>query len=122
MDNGPSNLRDLPGFTGPDGAVVREAAGRSTGLASHSLAFITHPAGTSSRRHHHTACDEVYYVAGGRGRIDIDGIERELAEGDLVQIRPGQRHKVHCDGPEDLDLIVTCAPAYSADEVAWDED
>ncbi len=122
VDNGPRKLSDVPRFTGPDGATVREAAGRSTGLASHSLAFITHPAGTASRRHHHTVCEEVYYVAAGRGRIDVDGVERELAQGDLVQIRPGQQHKVYCDGPQDLELIVTCGPAYSMDEVAWDEE
>ncbi len=122
MVDGMRNLRDVTTFTGADGAVIREAAGRGTGLASHSLAFITHPAGTASRRHHHTACDEVYYVAAGRGRIDVDGVERDLAQGDLVQIRPGQTHKVYCDGPEDLELIVTCGPAYSPEEVAWDED
>ncbi len=122
MDGGARNLRDVTAFTGEDGATVREAAGRSTGLWSHSLAFIMHPAGTASRRHHHTVCDEIYYVAAGRGRIDVDGVERGLAQGDLVQIRPGQRHKVYCDGPEDLELIVTCGPAYSPDEVGWDED
>ncbi len=122
VDNGLRNLSDVRAFTGADGATVREAAGRSTGLGSHSLAFITHPAGTASRRHHHTGCDDVYYVAAGRGRIDVDGVERELGKGVLVQIRPGQKHKVYCEGPEDLELIVTCGPAYSVDEVEWDED
>ncbi len=114
-------LADVPAVTGADGALIRELAGRSSGLPSHSLAVITHPAGTASVAHHHTAADEVYFVWSGRGRVRVDGEERIVETGDLVQIRPGQRHKLWNDGPADLVLIVTCAPAYAPDEVVWDE-
>ena len=112
---------DVPEFTGPDGARIREVAGRSTGLSSHSLAVITHPAGMSTVEHHHSAADEVYIVQSGAGRIRVDDETRAVQPGDTVIIRPGQRHKVWADGPEDLVLIVTCAPAYSVTEVIWDE-
>jgi mannose-6-phosphate isomerase-like protein (cupin superfamily) len=112
-------LADVAGFTGPDGAYVLELAGRSTGLTSHSVALITHPAGTASSEHHHTVADEVYFVQAGTGRISVDGECRVIGPGDIITIRPGQRHKVYGDGP-DLVLIVTCAPAYEVGEVVWD--
>lgn len=108
-------------FTGPDGARITELAGRSTGLESHSLAIIAHPAGMTTVEHHHTVADEVYYVQSGRGHIRVDGRLRELAVGDTVIIRPGQRHKLWADMGEDVVLVVTCAPAYEVTEVIWDE-
>lgn len=112
---------DLHEFIGPDGARIVELAGRSTGLQSHSLAIITHPAGMATVDHHHTVADEVYFVQSGRGHIRIDGEVREVATGDTIIIRPGQRHKLWADAGEDLVLVVTCAPAYSVTEVTWDE-
>jgi mannose-6-phosphate isomerase-like protein (cupin superfamily) len=115
------SLADVPEFIGEDGARIREMAGRNTGLSSHSLAIITHPAGMSTNEHHHTVVDEVYFVRSGLGRIRLDGATRDVRPGDTIIIRPGQRHKLWADGPEDLVLIVTCAPAYSVTEVIWDE-
>jgi mannose-6-phosphate isomerase-like protein (cupin superfamily) len=106
---------------GEDGAIIQELAGRSTAMVSHSLAQITHPAGTSSAAHRHSIADEVYYVVAGYGRIEVEDESRGLRPGDLVQIHPGQRHRVSCDGPDDLVLIVTCAPAYAVDEVIWED-
>ncbi|MGE5602316.1 MAG: cupin domain-containing protein [Nitrososphaerales archaeon] len=108
-------------FIGPDGARIRELAGRGSGLVSHSLAIITHPAGMATVEHHHTVADEVYYVQSGSGRIRVDGEERRLDAGDTVIIRPGQRHKLWADAGVELVLVVTCAPAYSVTEVIWDE-
>jgi mannose-6-phosphate isomerase-like protein (cupin superfamily) len=71
--------------------------------------------------HHHTVADEVYYVQAGRGRVRVDGEVIDVAPGDTIVIRPGQRHKLWADRGEDLVLVVTCAPAYSVTEVIWDE-
>jgi mannose-6-phosphate isomerase-like protein (cupin superfamily) len=108
-------------FTAPDGAVITELAGRTTGLISHSVALIAHPAGMSTVEHHHTVADEVYYVVSGAGRVRVDGETRVVGPGDAVIIQPGQRHKLWADGGEDLVLLVTCAPAYDVGEVVWDE-
>ena len=115
------NVTEIIPFTAPDGARVQQIAGRSEGMTSHSLAIISHPPGTESTDHHHTVADEIYLVWSGRGRVRVDGETRSVGPGDAVTIRPGQRHKVWCDGPEDLVLIVSCAPAYQVDEVVWDE-
>ncbi len=114
-------LPQIPAFTGSDGACIQELAGRSSGLTSHSLALIVHPPGTASLKHHHTEADEVYFVWSGQGRVQVDGDIRPVGPGAVVCLRPGQSHKVWNDGPENLVLIVSCAPAYSTAEVAWDE-
>lgn len=115
------SLSDISDFVGPDGARVQEVAGRSTGLTSHSLAVISHPADTASRLHHHTVADEVYFVSAGQGRVRVDEALMAVAAGDTVIIQPGQTHKVWSDGPGDLVLVVSCAPAYDVAEVVWDE-
>jgi mannose-6-phosphate isomerase-like protein (cupin superfamily) len=112
---------DAAVFTGPDGARIQELVGRSTGVTSHSVALIAHPAGMTIVEHHHTVADEVYYVQSGAGRIRVDGEMRQIAPGDVITIRPGQRHKLWAEGIEDLVLLVTCAPAYEVGEVVWDE-
>jgi mannose-6-phosphate isomerase-like protein (cupin superfamily) len=116
-----SNVSEIIPFTAPDGARVQQIAGRSEGMTSHSLAIISHPPGTESTDHHHTVADEVYLVWSGRGRVCVDGVTRQVGPSDTVTIRPGQRHKVWNDGPENLVLVVSCAPAYQVDEVVWDE-
>jgi mannose-6-phosphate isomerase-like protein (cupin superfamily) len=115
------NLTDIAPFTGADGARVQQIAGRSEGMTSHSLAVISHPPGTASVEHHHTLADEVYLVWSGRGRVRVDEVTQLIGPGDTVTIRSGQRHKVWSDGPEDLVLVVSCAPAYQVAEVMWDE-
>ncbi len=115
------NVAKVPAYVGEDGARVQELEGRSTGLTSHSLAVIAHPPGSASRAHHHTAADEVYLVQSGRGHLRVDATTYEIEPGDVLAIRPGQSHKVWNDGSQDLVLVVTCAPAYSVDEVMWDE-
>lgn len=50
---------------------------------------------------------------GGRGRLIIDGEEREIAEGDCALIPPGATHKLHNVGDSPLRIVCACAPAYS---------
>lgn len=115
-------LHQIPSFTAADGAHIQELAGRTNGLASHSLAVIAHPPGTTSRDHHHTIADEIYFVSSGHGRVQVGEVVHAIGPGDAVIIRPGQPHKLWNDGPDDLVLIVSCAPAYHVDEVVWDEE
>jgi mannose-6-phosphate isomerase-like protein (cupin superfamily) len=109
-------------FVGDDGAIVRELASpQNAPLTRHSLAEIRHPLGTASQEHYHTEAEEVYLVVDGRGRIRVDGETRTIGPGDVVAIAPGQRHKVWQEGAGDLVLLVTCAPAYSVEEVVFTE-
>jgi mannose-6-phosphate isomerase-like protein (cupin superfamily) len=54
--------------------------------------------------------DEVYYVLGGRGRVEIAGEDHALAPGALVFVPKRAPHRFH-DISEDLELLVFFAPA-----------
>jgi mannose-6-phosphate isomerase-like protein (cupin superfamily) len=116
-----SNRNQVDPFVGEDGAVILELASPSnSALRRHSLAEIR-PPGTASREHYHTEVEEVYYIMEGQGSLRVDGETRDIAPGDVVVIVPGQRHKVWQEGDGDLVMLVTCAPAYSEEEVEYSE-
>ena len=101
-------------FTTLDGSDIREWAGRVSAPAQNqSLAEATIPVGGATTAHYHRVTEELYLVTAGRGRLVIDGEERELEEGDCALIAPGARHKVFNVGVEPLRIVCACAPAYS---------
>jgi mannose-6-phosphate isomerase-like protein (cupin superfamily) len=116
------NRDQIEPFVGDDGAIIRELVSpRNSALTRHSLAEIRHPPGTASQEHYHREAEEVYYVLEGQGEIRVDGQIGSLEPGDAVIIVPGQRHKVWQRGERDLVMLVTCAPAYSVEEVIFTE-
>ena len=109
-------------ITGGDGAIIRELASpHNSPLSHHSLAEIRHPPGTANREHRHTEAEEVYYVLEGQDCVCVDGEIRDIGPGDLVVIVPGQRHSAWQEGDGDLVMLVTCVPAYAADEAVFSE-
>lgn len=112
-----TNRNSVQPFTGDDGSIIRELVR----LARHTLAEIRHPAGTASREHYHTQAEEAYFVLDGRGEIRIDGETQAIGPGDVIEIAPGQRHKLWQRGEGDLVLLVTCVPAYDVREVVFTE-
>lgn len=113
---------DVQPFVGDDKSIIRELASPvNSGVTRHSLAEIRHPPGTASLEHYHTEAEEVYVVISGQGGVRVDGETRTIGPGDVVVIVPGQRHKVWQEGEGDLVLLVTCAPAYSVEEVVFTE-
>ncbi|MBN1135462.1 MAG: cupin domain-containing protein [Anaerolineae bacterium] len=112
-----TNRDSIQPFTGDDGSIIRELAR----LARHTLAEIRHPPGTASREHFHTEAEEVYCVLAGQGEIRIDGETQAIGPGDVIEIGPGQRHKLWQRGQGDLVLLVTCVPAYDVREVIFTE-
>jgi mannose-6-phosphate isomerase-like protein (cupin superfamily) len=113
---------DVQPIAGDDKSIIRELASpKNSGLTRHSVAEIRHPPGTASMEHYHKEAEEVYFVLSGRGGIRVDGETRSIGPGDVVVIVPGQQHKVWQEGEGDLVLLVTCAPAYSVEEVIFTE-
>jgi mannose-6-phosphate isomerase-like protein (cupin superfamily) len=53
-------------------------------------------------------CKEMAYVVKGSGKLVVEGIENQLAEGDLVLILPGE--KFFWQGK--MTLFVPCTPAW----------
>lgn len=61
------------------------------------------PGAATPAHHHH--CEEVVVVLAGRGKIEMDGAEREFAAGASIVIPPGVPHRLVNTGESDLELL-----------------
>jgi quercetin dioxygenase-like cupin family protein len=108
-------------FTTKDGSTIRELLGLPTSalVRNQSLAEATLAPGQATERHHHAESEEIYYVLAGGGRMELDGEEREVAEGDAILIPPGARHTLTA-GPEGARFLCCCAPPYRHEDTFFD--
>lgn len=117
------NLDDIDPFITLDGSQIRELAGRvSLPAVNQSLAEATVPVGGATTEHFHRVSEELYYVTHGRGRIRVDGEERDVIPGDCVVLPPGAVHKLWNTGDEPLRLLCCCAPAYTHEDTVLCEE
>ncbi|MCP5520473.1 MAG: cupin domain-containing protein [Verrucomicrobiales bacterium] len=111
------NLSEVPAFITKDGSEIRELlAYRNSGIRHQSLAEARVPVGGATVAHYHVKTEEIYYITSGRGRIRVEGEEREVRSGDAIAIPPGKRHQIWNIGGEVLTLLCCCAPAYEHDD------
>jgi mannose-6-phosphate isomerase-like protein (cupin superfamily) len=107
------NLKNAPPFITKDGSEIRELlAHRNSSIRNQSLAEARLPVGGATQEHYHLVAEEIYYITQGTGRIRIETEVREVAVGDAIAIRPGQKHKLWNTGIQPLHLLCCCAPAY----------
>ena len=59
-----------------------------------------------AKLHYHERTDEIYYVLGGQGRMQLDASEIELREGVVVYVPRGVKHRAWGD----LKVLVVCIP------------
>lgn len=118
------NLSKVPSFITKDGSEIRELlAHRNSVIRNQSLAEARLPIGGATQEHYHARTEEIYYITHGRGRMRIDGEERDVFVGDAIAILPGQTHKIWNTGAETLRLLCCCAPAYEdADTVITEKE
>ncbi len=117
------NFDEVEPFTTLDGSEIREIAGRVSLPAAHqSLAEATVPTGGETTEHYHRVTEEIYLFTAGRGRLRVDGEERDVRPGDCVVLPPGAVHKVWNTGDEPLRLLCCCAPAYTHEDTVLTED
>ena len=67
------------------------------------------PAGSVDPQQPHTE-DEVYYIIGGRGQIQVEGEDRSVQAGSVVFVKTADAHHFHTI-TEDLTILVIFAPA-----------
>jgi mannose-6-phosphate isomerase-like protein (cupin superfamily) len=67
------------------------------------------PAGGVDPQQPHTE-DEVYYLASGRGVIEVAGESRAVAAGNVIFVKAGDDHRFHSI-EEELVILVFFAPA-----------
>ena len=66
--------------------------------------------GQSQKPHAHAGSDKVYVVVEGRARVQVDGDELELTEGQSALAPAGSDHGVTNPGPGRLAMLVFMAP------------
>ncbi|MFL5760027.1 MAG: cupin domain-containing protein [Thermomicrobiales bacterium] len=54
--------------------------------------------------------DEVYFIADGRGMIQVDGVDRPVRPGSIIYVPATVDHRFHSI-TEDLQILVFFAPA-----------
>ena len=103
-------------FTTKDGSTIRSLLDRANApVANQSLAEASLPEGAATERHYHRLSEEFYYILDGRGRMEIDGEEREVSPGDAILIPAGAWHQIRADGGK-LRFLCCCAPPYSHED------
>jgi len=75
------------------------------------------PGVTTAR--HALAVDERYLIESGEGRVEIGGIESDVAPGDVVLIPAGTTQRISNQGEADLVFLCVCTPRF---EPAYYED
>lgn len=75
-----------------------------------SLAGITFAAGTAVPTHIHESSTEVIFIIEGGGTMTVDGVAREVARWDAIQVPPGVEHSFVA-GAETVKAIQLYTPA-----------
>ncbi len=103
----------LKGWRAADGCLIREVIHpRHDGTAPEvSLARATLGPGESTRPHR-LEMVEIYFLLAGRGRMVVDDQTQDVSAGQAVYIPAGSVQHIANIGPDDLDFLCVCAPAY----------
>jgi len=113
------NLREQQPFTTKDGSTIRSILDRTNApVGNQSLAEATLPVGSATDRHYHKLAEEFYFLLEGKGKMEIDGTEREVGPGDAILIPPGAWHQITATEP--LRFLCCCAPPYSHDDTYFE--
>ena len=76
-----------------------------------SLARARVPPSVTTARHA-LAVDERYLIESGRGRVEIWGIETDVAPGDVILIPAGTTQRIRNLGDDDLVFLCVCTPRF----------
>lgn len=70
--------------------------------------------------HLHRIMEENFYVLKGKLKVEINGVETIVEEGQLFHIEPGEFHTVSNPTEEYNQYIITCAPFEDGDKILAD--
>lgn len=75
------------------------------------------PAGTSEIRHHHEFARQFFYVLHGVVSFEVDGVVRELAPRQGIEIAPGVPHRVFNAASQAAEFLVISSPSTRGDRI-----
>jgi len=98
------------------GEIIFELLGRNFDekTENHSVAYVVIAPKKSSRLHYHPKAEESYYILKGKARILVGDEESTVTLGQIILIPPGKSHKIINIGEDNLELLVTCIPAWES--------
>lgn len=116
-------IANCPDYVAPDLAVAKEFMSPTvSGLKNLSIAEIIIPPGVTVKKHYHLESEEVYQIISGSGTMHLDGDTSTMNPGQAVSIKVGQWHSIANESEIPLVMIVTCAPAWKAEDQVFEED
>ena len=86
-----SSATPIPGWTGGPVSRTRQAIIRDGDSDDFRCNVVNFREGATTGWHTHN-CDQILVVTSGRGMVATDEEEREIAVGDVVHIKAGERH------------------------------
>lgn len=92
---------------GEEGEVFRRVCASTEALRS---AVLRLPAGYEVVQHRHERSDEVFVILGGTATFHVAGDSFEVAPGDLIFAKGGERHGIEVGPAESLEMVLVVAP------------
>ena len=71
--------------------------------------------GCSEKRHHHNKATQCFYILEGSAVMNIDGHNRILAQGMVLQIQPRACHAIANDSSNEIRFLVIPSPSTRSD-------
>jgi quercetin dioxygenase-like cupin family protein len=96
----------------PEGLLVREVVNTPAQPELSVATCIVEPGVTTAL--HSLGVKERVRVLEGRGVYELDGERRQIKRGDIVEIAPGVRQRVTNTARDELVLVCTCTPRFTA--------
>jgi len=95
------------------------------GVTSFGMNLILMHAGARGRIHKHAKQEEVYLVLEGTLSLSIEGVERDMVQGELVRVAPEIRRQIINRGPGRLAILAMGAAGEHVGRdgtayVSWD--
>jgi mannose-6-phosphate isomerase-like protein (cupin superfamily) len=112
-----TSLSSLPEFIAGDHTRLREILhpDKHSVALRYSLAHAVLPPQSWSTLHT-LASSEVYYILRGKGRMEINGEQRDVNPHDTIYIPPRAHQRILSLGPEDLEFLCIVDPAWRAED------
>ena len=72
--------------------------------------------GVTTVAHHLNGVEEIYLIASGKGKVDVDGLQQvKVTGGDVVVIPSGISQRITNTGKTDLVFYCICTPKFTTD-------